>query len=94
MLWDTDGNKHYSSSLEAVQFLRDTSKAVVRWLHECREGGGQMPMFPHYRSLLNDMSNVTIRWIEEQERIRSTMQDRVHSLERRLREIQGPAQDQ
>lgn len=94
MLWDSAGNKHYSSSLEALQFLQATTKSIVRWLHECRENGGELISLPHYRSLLNDIANVTIRWIDAQEKRISTLQDRVHSLEQRLRELEGPQMDQ
>ena len=93
MQWDSERNKHYSSSLEALQFLQTTTRSIVRWLHECRETG-EMPSLPHYRSLLNDIANVTIRWIDSQERRITILQDRAHSLEQRLRELEGPQPDQ
>lgn len=84
MLWDPQGNRHYSSALEGIQFLRDNSKSLVRWLHECREDGGRLIHFPQYRSLINDIANVTIRWIDEQERRRTALEERIAELQKEL----------
>lgn len=49
-----------------------------------------MTLFPHYRSLLNDIANITVRWIDAQEQRTSLLQDRLHAMERRVRELEGP----
>jgi hypothetical protein len=80
MLWDGRGDKHYSSPEEAILFLRAATRKTIRWLHECRENRTVL-FFQQYRSLLNDIANVTIRWIEEREDYVSTLEKRVGDLE-------------
>lgn len=79
MQYGPDGNRYYSSADEAVQFIRDNTKALVRWLHLCREQGARLPAFPQYRSLVNDIANITARWIEEREGVVSALR---HELNR------------
>mgnify|MGYP001564124129 FL=1 len=79
MLWDGN-DKHYSSAEEAVQFLRAATRKTIRWLHECRENRTVL-FFQQYRSLLNDIANVTVRWIEEREEYIATLEQRVSDLE-------------
>lgn len=84
MQWDRDGNKHFSSAMEAVMFLQGATRGLVRWLHECRENGGKLFLFPQYRSVINDIGQVTSRWITEQER-------RISDLEQALHDARGAA---
>lgn len=65
-------------------FLHGATKGLVRWLHECRENGGRLFLFPQYRSVINDIGQVTMRWITEQER-------RISELEQALREAKQAA---
>lgn len=65
---DAKGDWHYESAGEAVESIRDDSRSIVRWLHECRESG-TMQRFQQFRSLLNDIANQAVRWIEDRERL-------------------------
>lgn len=62
-------------------YLRAWTRSVVRWLHECQDAGARLFLFPQYRSLLNDLSNVTQRWILQQEQLISNLQERIRELE-------------
>lgn len=83
MIWDRNGDKHFSSAMEAEMFLQDATRGLVRWLHECRESG-QMIHFPKYRSILNDIANVTSRWIRQREGDITDLQIRLHDTRMRL----------
>ena len=61
------GDKVFSSSAEAVANLRTWTLDVVRWLHQCREQG-YVSEIERARTRLNDIANVTVRWIEDRER--------------------------
>jgi hypothetical protein len=74
---DSKGNKVFSSSLEAMIFLDETSREIVAWIHKCLDEGAVLPAFPHYRSRLNDISMITQRFIENRERKINALQDKL-----------------
>ena len=79
MLRDAEGNKIFESSEEAFNFLQQQTTEIVRWLHQCREiYHAELPFFPQYRTRLNDISNVTRRYIASQD-------IRIRDLEARLK---------
>ena len=63
------GDRIFESTAEAQVFIEDESRKIARWLYECREHGGILLSYPHYRSKLNDISNITRRFLLEQERL-------------------------
>lgn len=74
------GDKTFSSSLEAILFLEEKTREIVAWLHKCMNSGARLPAFPHYRSRLNDVSNMTRRWIIARERKIMYLQEKLDEV--------------
>lgn len=61
-------------------FLEEKTREIVVWLHKCMEEGARLPAFPHYRSRLNDIANMTKRWLINRERKIAYLQEKLDEV--------------
>ncbi len=69
MIRDENGDKCFESHTEAMFLIGEWVSQIRGYLNQLRvEHGIPLPLFPFYRSRLNDLLNVTQRYIAENQR--------------------------